>query len=169
MKVEESCRIIGLADCEIVIFCCVKKIAGYALPVEIKAKRETEMTNTPKNLKYALTHEWASLEDNAIVRVGITDFAQSELGDIVFIGLPDVGRVVKCNEQIAVVESVKTASDLFSPVSGTVVDVNEAVLDEPERVNEDAYATWLFCIEADSPSELEQLMDAESYQRMIEE
>lgn len=127
------------------------------------------MKNTPENLKYAATHEWASLEDDSIVRVGITDFAQSELGDIVFIGLPDVGRVVKYNEQLAVVESVKTASDLFSPVSGTVVAINEAVQDEPERVNDDAYGTWLFCIKSDSPADLEQLMDAESYQQMIEE
>ena len=73
----------------------------------------------PENLKYAQTHEWARLEAGQIVRVGITDFAQSELGDIVFIGLPEVGRAISCNEQIAVVESVKTASDLFSPVSGT--------------------------------------------------
>jgi glycine cleavage system H protein len=127
------------------------------------------MKNNPENLKYAATHEWASLEDNSIVKVGITDFAQSELGDIVFIGLPDVGRVVALNEQLAVIESVKTASDLYSPVSGTVVAINEAVQDEPERVNDDAYATWLFCIKADNPTELEQLMNAESYQHMIEE
>ena len=127
------------------------------------------MKNNPENLKYAATHEWASLEDDSIVKVGITDFAQSELGDIVFIGLPDVGRVVALNEQLAVIESVKTASDLYSPVSGTVVAINEAAQDEPERVNDDAYATWLFCIKADNPTELEQLMDAESYQHMIEE
>ncbi|CAG1020328.1 partial glycine cleavage system H protein, partial [Methylococcales bacterium] len=85
------------------------------------------MKNIPENLKYAATHEWAALEQDNLVRVGITDFAQSELGDIVFIGLPDVGRTVSANEQLAVVESVKTASDLFSPVAGTVVAVNEAV------------------------------------------
>jgi glycine cleavage system H protein len=127
------------------------------------------MKDMPENLKYAATHEWASLEDNQVVRVGITDFAQSELGDIVFIGLPEVGRQVACNEQIAVVESVKTASDLFSPVAGSVVAVNEVVQDEPERVNDDAFATWLFCIKADNPQELEQLMDAQGYQQMIEE
>jgi glycine cleavage system H protein len=127
------------------------------------------MKDMPENLKYAATHEWASLEENQLVRVGITDFAQSELGDIVFIGLPEVGRQVACNEQIAVVESVKTASDLYSPVAGSVVAVNEAVQDEPERVNDDAFATWLFCIKADSPAELEQLMDAEGYRQMIEE
>lgn len=127
------------------------------------------MSETPENLRYASTHEWAKLEDGNIVRVGITDFAQSELGDIVFIGLPDVGRVVKAGEQLAVVESVKTASDLFSPVGGSVVAVNETVQDEPEQVNDGAYQTWLFCIKADDPAELEQLLDAEAYRNMIEE
>ncbi len=127
------------------------------------------MNEVPENLKYAHTHEWAKLEGGQIVRVGITDFAQSELGDIVFIGLPEVGRAVSYNEQIAVVESVKTASDLFSPVSGTVVEVNEALQDQPELVNENAFQTWLFCVNAENPSELEQLMDAAAYQRMIEE
>jgi glycine cleavage system H protein len=122
----------------------------------------------PENLKYATTHEWASLEAGQLVRVGITDFAQSELGDIVFVGLPDVGRSVAVNEQIAVIESVKTASDLFSPVSGTVVEVNESIVDAPEQVNDDAYATWLFCIKAENPAELESLMDADAYQSMIE-
>ncbi|WP_150050660.1 MULTISPECIES: glycine cleavage system protein GcvH [Methylomonas] len=127
------------------------------------------MKHMPDHLKYAVTHEWACLEDAQIVRVGITDFAQSELGDIVFIGLPDIGRKVKFNEQLAVVESVKTASDLFSPATGTVVAVNPAVQDEPERINEDAFVNWLFCIQADDPSELDQLMDAQAYQKMIEE
>lgn len=127
------------------------------------------MSEIPENLRYAQTHEWAKLEEDNLVRVGITDFAQSELGDIVFIGLPDVGRVVKTQEQLAVVESVKTASDLFSPVSGSVVAVNEAVSDEPELVNDSAYETWLFCIKADSPAELELLMDADAYRTLIEE
>ncbi len=90
------------------------------------------------------------------------------MGDIVFIGLPEVGRAVKAQEQLAVVESVKTASDLFSPVSGSVVAVNEAVQDAPERVNDDAYQTWLFCIRADDPAELDQLLDAQGYQDFIE-
>lgn len=127
------------------------------------------MNELPENLKYAPTHEWANLEAGQIVRVGITDFAQSELGDIVFIGLPEVGRTVAVNESIAVVESVKTASDLFSPVAGTVVAVNEALEDTPELVNEDAYKTWLFAIKADNPAELEQLMNADAYQQMIAE
>jgi len=127
------------------------------------------MNEMPKNLKYAATHEWASLEEGQVVRVGITDFAQSELGDIVYVGLPEVGRTVARNEAIAVVESVKTASDLFSPVAGAVVAINEALEDAPERVNEDAFNTWLFAIKADNPAELEQLMDAAAYQQMIEE
>lgn len=126
------------------------------------------MKSMPENLKYAATHEWASLEAGNQVRIGITDFAQSELGDIVFIGLPEVGRVVGREEQLAVVESVKTASDLFAPVAGTVIAVNEAVQDEPELVNDDAFNTWLFCIQADNPAELDLLMDAAGYQAMIE-
>jgi glycine cleavage system H protein len=126
------------------------------------------MSDIPDNLKYATTHEWAKVEGD-IVRVGITDFAQEELGDLVFIELPELGRKVKAQEQCAVVESVKTASDLFSPVTGEVVAVNEAVVDEPEKVNDDAYGTWLFCIKADSLAELDSLMDANAYQQMIEQ
>ena len=126
------------------------------------------MTNLPTDLKYAATHEWARLENDNTVRVGITDFAQQELGDLVFIELPEVGRKLAEQEQCAVVESVKTASDLFSPVSGEVVAINESVVDEPELVNEDPYGTWLFCIKADNLSALNQLMAAEGYQRMIE-
>jgi glycine cleavage system H protein len=127
------------------------------------------MTNLPADLKYAPSHEWAHLENDQIVRVGITDFAQQELGDLVFIELPELGRKVTQNEQCAVVESVKTASDLFSPVSGEVVAVNESVVDEPELVNNDAFGTWLFCIKANDLSGLDKLMNAEEYQRMIDE
>jgi glycine cleavage system H protein len=116
-----------------------------------------------------MSHEWAKVEGDNIVRVGITDFAQEELGDLVFIELPELGRKVKAKEQCAVVESVKTASDLFSPVSGEVVAVNEALADEPEQVNDDAYGTWLFCIKADDLTELNTLMDAGAYQLMIEQ
>jgi len=127
------------------------------------------MSDLPDNLKYATTHEWVQVEDDNIVRIGITDFAQEELGDLVFIELPELGRKVRAKEQCAVVESVKTASDLFSPVSGEVVAVNEAVADEPERVNDDAYGTWLFCIKANDLSELDALMNADAYQQMIEQ
>ena len=127
------------------------------------------MTDIPENLKYASTHEWAKLEADNVVRVGITDFAQSELGDLVFIELPEIGRQVNQGEQCAVVESVKTASDLYSPVSGEVVDVNEALNDEPERVNEDASNCWMFAIKASDPAEMEQLLDAAGYQALLEE
>jgi len=127
------------------------------------------MSDVPSNLKYAKTHEWAQREDDNIIRVGITDFAQEELGDLVYVELPELGRKVNAQEQCAVVESVKTASDLFSPVTGEVVAINEAVADEPEQVNDDAYGTWLFCIKADDLSELDALMSADAYQQLIEQ
>ncbi|WP_341328384.1 glycine cleavage system protein GcvH [Methylotuvimicrobium sp. KM2] len=127
------------------------------------------MSDLPENLKYAKTHEWAKLESDNVVRIGITEFAQAELGDLVFIELPKVGRVVKAGEQCAVVESVKTASDLFSPVSGEVVSVNEELSDAPEQVNDDAYDAWLFCVKADNPAELDSLLDASAYGQLIAE
>lgn len=127
------------------------------------------MSDLPENLKYAKTHEWALLEDDNIVRVGITDFAQQELGDLVYIELPELGRHVKAQEQCAVVESVKTASDLFSPVSGEIIAVNVALADEPEQVNDNAYGAWLFCVKADDLSDLDRLMNAETYGQLIEQ
>ncbi len=127
------------------------------------------MTEMPENLKYAKSHEWARLEHDNVVRVGITDYAQAELGDLVYIELPEPGRVLQQGEQCAVVESVKTASDLFSPVSGTVVEINDNLADEPECVNEDAFQSWLFAVKTDSPGELDQLMDADAYQKMLDE
>lgn len=125
------------------------------------------MSELPENLKYAKSHEWSKLEDDGVVRIGITDFAQEELGDLVYIDLPVVGKQFSAGEQCAVVESVKTASDLFSPVTGTIVAVNEAILDAPEKVNDDPYDVWLFCVKADNPAELDDLMDATAYQQMI--
>jgi glycine cleavage system H protein len=139
------------------------------LPVDAKSKGKLGMKEGSERLKYAPTHEWALLESEQLVRIGITDFAQSELGDIVFIGLPELGREVAVGETIAVVESVKTASDLYSPVSGIVVAVNAAVQDEPELVNEDAFANWLFCIKASDPKELENLLDFSAYKQLIAE
>lgn len=127
------------------------------------------MIKLPENLKYAKTHEWSKLEDDNIIRVGITDFAQEELGDLVYIELPEIGRQLQTGEQCAVVESVKTASDLLSPLAGTVVAINEALEDVPEQVNNEAYETWLFCIKAEDLTELDNLMDATAYQQMIEE
>ena len=127
------------------------------------------MTDLPENLKYAMSHEWAHLEDENVVRVGITDFAQEQLGDLVYIELPELGRNIKAQEQCAVVESVKTASDLFSPVSGEIVAVNLALIDEPEQVNDNPYGAWIFCVKTDDLSGLDQLMDADAYQLVIKQ
>ena len=118
---------------------------------------------TPTNLKYAASHEWARAEADGSVTIGITDHAQEALGDIVFLELPAVGRVVKAGEECAVVESVKAASDIYSPVSGEVVAANQAAVDAPESVNADAYATWLFRIKPSNPSELDALLSADAY------
>lgn len=126
------------------------------------------MSNLPTNLRYAPTHEWVKVEENNLVHVGITDFAQQELGDLVFIELPQVGRQVEAQEQCAVVESVKTASDLFSPVAGEIVAVNKTVVDVPEQVNEDPYGSWLFTVKADNLADLESLLDAADYQALID-
>jgi glycine cleavage system H protein len=127
------------------------------------------MSDLPENLKYAKTHEWALLENDNTVRVGITDFAQQELGDLVYVELPEVGRKVAAQEPCAVVESVKTASDIFSPVAGEIVAVNTDLADEPEQINDDAYQAWLFCVKADDLSGLDQLMDAEAYGQQIKD
>lgn len=127
------------------------------------------MSELPENLKYAKTHEWSKLEADNVVRIGITDFAQEELGDLVYVELPEIGKQFDAGAQCAVVESVKTASDLFSPVTGVVVAVNEEIVDSPEQVNDEPYDTWLFCIKADNPAELDALMDATAYLAMIEE
>ncbi|MFZ9611409.1 MAG: glycine cleavage system protein GcvH [Methylococcales bacterium] len=127
------------------------------------------MSDLPVNLKYATSHEWVLVEEDNLVRVGITDFAQQQLGDLVFLELPELGRIVDAQEQCAVVESVKTASDLFSPVSGEIVATNQALTDEPELVNDDPYGTWIFCVKADDLSGVTQLMDADAYQALIEE
>jgi glycine cleavage system H protein len=126
------------------------------------------MSDMPVNLKYATSHEWVLVEEDNLVRVGITDFAQQQLGDLVFLELPELGRIVDAQEQCAVVESVKTASDLFSPVSGEIVATNQALTDEPELVNDDPYGTWIFCVKADDLSGIAQLMDADAYQALIE-
>lgn len=119
--------------------------------------------NTPANLKYAASHEWARLDADGTVTIGISDHAQEALGDIVFLELPAVGRVVKAGEECAVVESVKAASDIYAPVSGEVVEANQAAADTPESVNTDAYATWLFRIKPSSPAELDALLNADAY------
>ena len=118
--------------------------------------------NVPPELKYTPSHEWVRLDDG-IVTVGITDHAQEALGDIVFLELPTVGRLLKAGEVCAVVESVKAASDIYAPISGTVVASNSAALDAPEAVNQDAYTHWLFQIQIQDPAELDTLLDASGY------
>lgn len=126
------------------------------------------MSNLPPDLRYAKTHEWAKLENINIVSVGITDHAQQELGDLVFVELPEVGRNARAGEECAVVESVKAASDLYSPVSGEVVEFNQTVIDKPELINEDAFAAWLFRIKVKDTKDFDNLEDADGYQSLIE-
>lgn len=125
--------------------------------------------STPKELRYSEEHEWVKIEDGK-ARVGITHFAQSELGDIVFVELPEVGDEVQLNEPFGSVESVKTVSELYAPVSGKVIEVNEELSDSPEFVNESPYEkAWMIVIELSTPSEVEALMTAEKYAELIEE
>ena len=121
------------------------------------------------NLKYANTHEWARRDDATVV-VGISDAAQDMMSDIVFVELPDVGQAVAAGDAIAVVESVKAAEDIISPVTGTVAAVNEALIDTPELVNSDPYGAWFLKIETDNDAdgELEKLMDADAYTAFVE-
>lgn len=121
------------------------------------------MSHCPAELKYAETHEWSRLEDG-VVTVGITDHAQDALGDLIFVELPAVGDQFTAGQELAVVESVKTASDIHAPVTGEIVAVNEAVVDKPELVNEAPYGGgWLFKIKPSNPAQLDDLMSAEQY------
>ncbi len=125
--------------------------------------------STPKELRYSEEHEWVK-EEGENLRVGITHFAQSELGDIVFVELPEVGDVITSDEPFGSVESVKTVSELYAPVSGKVVEVNEDLDDSPEYVNESPYEkAWMIVIEPSDKSELDNLMTAEQYQEMTNE
>jgi glycine cleavage system H protein len=117
----------------------------------------------PNDLKYTKSHEWLKQEADGTVTIGISDHAQEALGDIVFLELPDLGRTVKAGEECAVVESVKAASDIYAPVSGEVVARNDAAVDAPESVNQDAYAAWLFKIRPSNPDEIGALLDAAAY------
>lgn len=121
------------------------------------------MSNTPANLKYASSHEWALLEGD-IVTVGISDHAQDALGDLVYVELPNVGDNVSQGDEAGVVESVKAASDIYAPVSGEIVEINEALTDSPEIVNSEPYeGGWLYKIRASDVAELDALMSAEEY------
>ncbi|MBL8515446.1 MAG: glycine cleavage system protein GcvH [Betaproteobacteria bacterium] len=117
----------------------------------------------PETLKYTATHEWVKTEGDGTVTVGITDHAQEALGDIVFLELPKVGAKGAAGEQIAVIESVKAASDIYFPVAGEVVAINEALTTTPEQVNADAFAAWMFKIKPDNAGDVDKLMSAADY------
>ncbi len=123
--------------------------------------------NIPENLKYTKDHEWARIEDD-VATVGITDFAQSELGDIVYVELPEVGSRTVQNESFGTIEAVKAVSDLFAPLSGEVVEVNEALADQPELINKDPYGEgWIIKIKLSNPDEVNNLLSKEQYEELI--
>lgn len=128
------------------------------------------MSEVRSELKYLSSHEWARLEDDGTVTVGITDHAQQELGDVVYVELPEVGSLVTCGEESGVVESVKAASDIFSPVSGEVVAINDVLEDAPETVNGSPYDDgWFYKVQPSAVEELEIAMDMEAYKESIDE
>lgn len=126
-------------------------------------------TNVPAELKYTKEHEWAAIGADGVVTIGITDYAQDALGDVTFVELPAVGRTLKANETFGVVESVKTFSDLYAPVSGEVIEVNSAVVDDPSTLNTAPYGdAWLLKVRASNTAEFATLLDAAGYTALIE-
>ena len=123
------------------------------------------MAKTVEGLYYSESHEWVKVEGNVAI-VGITDFAQHAMGDLSYVDMPEVDDEVNAGDEFGAVESVKAASDLYSPVSGTVVEINGELEDAPELLNQDAYANWIMKVEMSDPSELENLMDAAAYEAM---
>ena len=127
------------------------------------------MTDTPTDTKYAETHEWARPDDDGNVVVGVSDYAQEQLGDVVYVELPEVDQQVHAGAEAGVVESVKAASDIYAPVSGAVVAINKSLEDTPELVNQDPYGDgWFFAIKPDSSDELADLMEAGEYSEFCE-
>lgn len=128
------------------------------------------MSEIPGDLKFQKSHEWVRVEDSEQVRVGISDHAQELLGDLVYVELPTVGDRIEAGNGCAVIESVKAASDIYAPVSGEVVQVNDVLADKPETINEDAYGDgWLFVVKVDNPDELDALLDPDDYAELIED
>ncbi len=122
------------------------------------------MSKTPEDLYYATSHEWLKLGDDGVATIGISDFAQSELGDVVYVELPENGATVSAKDEVSVVESVKTASDIYSPVSGEIVAVNDSLDESPESVNSGPYDEgWLYKIKLSNEAELDELLSAEDY------
>ena len=126
------------------------------------------MSTIINGLKYSETHEWVKVEGDIAI-IGVTDYAQKEMGDITYVDMPDVEEIVEKEEEFGALESVKASSDLFSPVSGTVVERNDALEDASELVNEDPYGNWIIKVQMSDPAELDALMDAEGYRDMIGE
>ncbi|MBN8449870.1 MAG: glycine cleavage system protein GcvH [Candidatus Accumulibacter necessarius] len=124
--------------------------------------------NIPADLKYTRSHEWVRAEADGTVTVGISDHAQELLGDLVFIELPDIGRALAAEQEAAVVESVKAAADVYAPIAGTVIEVNQAAVDAPELVNQDAYGAWLFRMKPAAASDLDGLLDAAAYRQIVD-
>ena len=127
------------------------------------------MSNIPAELRYAESHEWARLEADGSVTVGISDHAQEALGDVVFVELAEVGKVFAAGDAAGVVESVKAASDIYSPVGGEVIAVNDSLADSPEQLNEDPYGAWIFKLKPNDAAELDKLQDAAAYKAAIGE
>ena len=122
----------------------------------------------PSHLKYTKSHEWIRLEIDGTVTIGISQYAQELLGDMVFVEYPKIGRKLKQGEECAVVESVKAAADVYAPMTGEVTEVNSELESEPEKINQDPYAAWLFKLKPADLNELNELLDAAAYQRIIE-
>ncbi|MDO7911735.1 glycine cleavage system protein GcvH [Pseudomonas monteilii] len=127
------------------------------------------MSNIPAELRFAESHEWARLESDGTVTVGISDHAQEALGDVVFVELAEVGKTFAAGDQAGVVESVKAASDIYAPVGGEVIAVNEALADAPEQLNEEPYGAWIFKLKPNDTAELDKLLDAAGYKSAIGE
>ena len=128
------------------------------------------MSNIPSHLQYTESHEWVSSEDNGNARIGITDHAQHLLGDMVFVELPELEAVISAGDECGVVESVKAASDVYSPVAGEVTEGNEALADAPEMINNDPFGDgWIFKIKPEDAGEINELMDSDAYAEMIAE
>ncbi len=119
--------------------------------------------NVPSNLKYTKSHEWVRSEADGTITVGITEHAQDLLGDLVFIDLPEIGKEFAAEQEAAVVESVKAAADVYAPLAGTVIAVNETLSNAPESVNQDAFAAWLFKMKPSNPADVDKLLDAAAY------
>jgi glycine cleavage system H protein len=148
----------------------VGQFSTYIILNVTREFKEKTMSEFPAELKYASSHEWARVESDGSVVIGITDHAQDALGDVVYIELPEMGASVDAGSEVAVIESVKAASDIYSPVTGEVIEINPALEDEPETVNSSPYADgWLFRVMPSDMAGIDDLMDADSYAATVEE